>query len=207
MREDTGGERLRCWIGRFEDHQPQATEGGLDEASERLGCAGAGPIGFAQGGQKRFGEGRGGEHSGELGDCLLDAFVEGQSRDRKVAGALGGRQRDAPRMERRVEHRTSRDLFPVVILGIHPEDRHHGHVVFAGDAPGQLDGGDRLQQRVHRATERPGLLPGQDGDGLGVRELRDGRPCLGRRVAARLLCREHVHNLAPVAASVPGPAR
>ena len=112
VREDTCGERLRCWIGRFEDHQPQATEGGLDEASERLGDAGAWPIGLAQGGQERFGEGRGGEHCGELGDCLLDAFVEGQSRDRKVTGALRRRQRDGTRMERRVEHRTSAQSLP-----------------------------------------------------------------------------------------------
>ena len=64
-----------------------------------------------------------------------------------------------------VEHRAAAHFLPVVVLGIDPEDRHGGHAVRGGDVAGQLDGGNRLVQRVERPAEEPGLLAGEHGHG------------------------------------------
>ena len=85
----------------------------------------------------------------------------------------GASDRDRCRRVVAVEHRAGRDLVPVVILGVDPEDRHHRHAVLAADtALRQPDRRERLQQRVERAAEEPGLLAGDDRHGAGIGQRR-----------------------------------
>ena len=82
------------------------------------------------------------------------------------------------------EHAGRSHFLPVVVLGVHPEDRDGGHAVLLADAARQLKGRDRLEQGVERAAEEARLLAGDDADGGGIGELGGralrfrGRPAL-----------------------------
>ena len=105
------------------------------------------------------------------------------------AGSLArrGRQRDGARRQRSVEDRTRSDFVPVVILGVDPEHGDGRHAVIARHLFGQLQRGQRLEQREERTAEKPGLLAGDDGDGAAVGELPGGLARARRRAAALLL--------------------
>ena len=143
----------------------------------------AGPVRGAKRGHQRFGELGLAERTGELVEAVLDPGVQRQRRDRSLASALWFRQRDRVRLEARIEHRTARDLIPVVIFGIDPENRNDVGLMIASGPAGELDGGDGLQQREERAAEGPRLLPGQDRDRSGVGEFLRGLAsgCRGAR--------------------------
>ena len=99
-----------------------------------------------------------------------DGVVEADGGDRRRLRARPRRQRDGARRERFVEDRTRPDFVPVVILGVDPEDGDRRHVVIARHLLGELERGQRLQQREQRAAEQPGLLAGDDRDGARVGE-------------------------------------
>jgi hypothetical protein len=63
-----------------------------------------------------------------------------------------------------IEDGAARNLFPIVVLRIHPEDGNRRRVVLVGNAPGELDRGDGFQNGEERAAERAGLLAGHDCD-------------------------------------------
>ena len=67
-----------------------------------------------------------------------------------------------------VEDRCRSHFVPVVIFGVDPEDRHRRHLVLAGNLVGQLQRGQRLEQREQRAAKETRLLAGDDRDGRGV---------------------------------------
>ena len=129
----------------------------------------------------------GGSDAFELVERRQDRIVEPDRRDRpRVHHQLAG-QRDGARRQRLVEDRARPDLVPVVIFRVDPEDRDRGHAVLARDLLGELERRQRLEQRVERPAEEPGLLAGDDGDRRGRRALRrfDG----ARRGAAAPLLR------------------
>ena len=110
------------------------------------------------------------QRRGERGHHLLDALVEHERADRMRARAGRRRQRHLGDVEVRVERRGGPNLFPVVILGVHPEDGHDRHVVLGLNATRELDRRDGLQDGVERPAERAGLLAGHDGDARRVGE-------------------------------------
>ena len=52
------------------------------------------------------------------------------------------------------------DLVEVVVLRVHPEDRHDRGVVLRGEPAREPYRGERLEQREERAAEQTCLLPG-----------------------------------------------
>ena len=118
---------------------------------------------------------------------MLDPGIQRQRRDRSLARALWFGQRDRVRLEARIEHRTARDLVPVVIFGIDPEDRNDVGLLIVRGPAGELDGGDGFQQREERAAEGPRLLPGKNRDRSGVGEFLRGLARGGGSAAAGLL--------------------
>ena len=72
------------------------------------------PIGKVGGRERRL----------ELGDGAIDAGVERQRRNGKLASALRRIQFDGLRLKGGVQHRDRMDFVPIVVLGVHPE---HGH--------------------------------------------------------------------------------
>ena len=123
----------------------------------------------------------------DIGEDVEDRIVEADGGDRGWFDARPGRQRHALRRQLVVEHRTRPDFLPVVILGVDPEDRNGGYVVIARHLIGQLDRGQRLEQREERTAEEPGLLSGDDGDRARVGEQPRGVAGLRRRAATLLL--------------------
>ena len=103
-------------------------------------------------------------------------------------GPFGGsRKRDGLRRHLGVEDCARADLVPVVVFGLDPEHRHRGDAVLARHLLGELDRGHRLEHRVERTAEEPGLLTGHDRDGARVGEVRGGLDRGGRRAAPLLL--------------------
>ncbi len=74
-----------------------------------------------------------------------------------------------------------------MILGVDPEHRDDFRLLLARGGPGELDGGDGLEQGEQRAAERSRLLACQDGDGVRVGELAGGIARRRGRAAALLL--------------------
>jgi hypothetical protein len=77
-----------------------------------------------------------------------------------------------------------------VILRVDPEHGDGRYLVIARHLLGELDRGQRLEQREERSAEEPGLLAGDDRDGFAIGEQPAGlaRPRL--RAAALLLARD-----------------
>ena len=131
----------------------------------------------------------------QLVQARLNALIEGKGGNRPVASPVERRQRDGPRLELLIEHGAARDLFPVVILGIDPEQRDDVGALFARHAPGQLNGGDGLEQGEERAAEGPCLLTCDDGNARGIGEpIRVGAR-FGWGAAAFLLRRKDSGNV------------
>ena len=118
---------------------------------------------------------------------MSDAGVQKQGGDGSLAGAFGFGKREGVGLEVRIEHRTLRDFFPVVILGIDPENGHDLRLLLARGAAGELDGGDGLEQREEWAAEGARLLAGDDGDGVALDELLGGLARGWRSAASSLL--------------------
>ena len=197
--EQVAHQRFGRRIGRFEHHEPVGAEHGLQPARERVGDAGAWPVGCPQLAEHPVGEVGLRERGRQFVESLFDAAVERQRGDRQLAGALRLGQRDGPRLELAIEHGAAPHLVPVVILGIDPEDRDGRDAVRRGSLARELDGRDCLQQREERSAEGTGLLARDDGDGVGVCQLcRSGAG--GRRGAAmRLLGGDDGRHGLPVA--------
>ena len=132
------------------------------------------------------------ERLGGVGD-VVGPF---ERADGPLAGALGRRGRDDASAQLRVEHRARPDLFPVVVFRVDPEHRHRRDAVLARHALGQPDGRGRLEQRENGPAEQPGLLPGDDRDGAGLREPSRRRERFGRRAAPFLLRDDDVGDFA-----------
>ena len=72
----------------------------------------------------------------------------------------------------------------VVVVGGHPEHRHHGRAATLFEEPSRLEGGQRLVEDVQGSTEEPRLLAGDHGHRPRVTEQRRSRrgprrpPCL-----------------------------
>ena len=98
-----------------------------------------------------------------------------------------------------VEHVGDLDFLPVVVLGVDPEDGDGGDVLLEAQALGQLDRRQRLDQRVQRPAEQPGLLAGDHGHRLRVAQLRRGGHGLGGRAAPALLGLQNVRDGCAVA--------
>ena len=67
--------------------------------------------------------------------------------------------------------------------------------MIAGHEVGELQRGERLEQREQRAAKQSGLLAGDDGDGARIGELPRGLDGPGRRLAAPLLLRDDLRDL------------
>ena len=100
----------------------------------------------------------------QLLDRALDAGVQLEPGYRQLPGAFEIGQRHGARLELGVEHGTAPHFLPVVILGFHPEDGDGRHILLAFGPASQLQGSERLQQRVDRSAKHAGLLTGDDGD-------------------------------------------
>ena len=68
-------------------------------------------------------------------------------------------------------------------------------MMVAGHEFGEVQGGERLEQREQRAAEQSSLLAGDDRDGEGIGELPRGLDGPGRRTAAPLLLRDDLGDL------------
>ena len=99
---------------------------------------------------------------------------------------------------------TRPDFVPVVIFGVDPEDGDGRHLVVARDLLGELERGERLEQREQRSAEEPGLLAGDDGDRLAIGEQRARFAGARRRLAPLLLRGDHARDV--VAAAFVAPA-
>ena len=86
-----------------------------------------------------------------------------------------------------------------MIFRLDPEHRDGRHVVLARDLFGELDRGQRLQQREQRAAEETRLLAGDDRHGAGVRQLTARVDRARRRLAAPLLRGDHRGDRVPPA--------
>ena len=173
-RKEIRDERLGSRIGRVVDDETVWPEQRFEPPREGVGHAHAGPVRGTKRGHQRFGKLGLAERIGELVEAVLDPGIQRQRRDRSLAGALWFRQRDRVRLEARIEHRTARDLIPVVIFAIDPEDRNDVGLMIVRGPAGELDGGDGFQQREERAAEGPRLLPGKNRDRSGVGEFLRG---------------------------------
>ena len=110
---------------------------------------------------------------------------------RGVIGATGerssaarGGQRHRARRQLLVEHRTRSDFVPVVIFGVDPEDGDGRHLVIARHLFGELQRGERLEQREQRSAEEARLLAGDES-----RRSCDRRAAPPRRRARAGACR------------------
>ena len=193
--EHFGDERLDRLIGGVEHDQTVSAEQRLDPAGERIGHANPRPVGGAE----RFeqpGRELGLRQCGcQLVERAVDTFVELERTHRPFTSTLRRRHRDRPRLQLRVEDGDAGDLLPVVILGGHPEDRHDRRAERLRRTARQLNRADRFQNGVKRTAEYPGLLAGDDGDGLGFGEKSGSGLCGLGCVAAALLrgdCRRHL---------------
>ncbi len=101
-------------------------------------------------------------------------------------------------MELGVEHRGAGDLFPVVILGVHPEHRDDRGAEHGLGTARELQRRDGLQDGEQRAAEHPGLLAGDDRHGLRIGQPPRGVGRGGGRAPAGLLSGEAPGNRRPV---------
>ncbi len=74
-----------------------------------------------------------------------------------------------------------------MVFGLDPEDGNDRDAVLSGSSSRQLNGGDGLEHGVERASEGPGLLPGDDSDGAVVLERGGGGKRFRRGAAAHEL--------------------
>ena len=116
-------------------------------------------------------------------------------------------KRDGAGLVLRVEDRAARDLVPVVVFSIDPEHGHDRRAQLALGAPRELNGGDGLQEGEQRTAEQAGLLPGDDGRGVGVGEKRGGCLRFGRGATPGLLCRDRSGDLGVLARAGPDAPR
>ncbi len=167
----------------------------LDPAGERISHADPRPVGGAERFEQPGRELRLRQCGCQLVERAADTFVELERSDRPFAGAVRRWHRHRPRLQLRVEDGDAGDLLPVVILGGDPEDRHDRRAERLRRTARQLNRADRLQNRVERSAEYPGLLAGDDGDGFGLGEKSGSGLCGLGCLAASLLrgdCRRHL---------------
>ena len=105
---------------------------------------------------------------------------------RRIAGG------DGQRLHLRIEDVTRLDLVPVVVLGIDPEHRDGRDPVLGLYLFRKANRGEGLQQREERSAEEPGLLTGDEGDGLRIPESGGCRGRGFRRPAAALLSQDEI---------------
>ena len=105
----------------------------------------------------------------------------------QIAGAFRIRERERLRLKLRIEHRTAPHLFPVVILGVDPEDRHYRNGVLCRRPFAELDRGDGLEEGEERTAECARLLSGRDDNRARIGELRASFTRAWRRAATFLL--------------------
>ena len=117
----------------------------LEPASKGVGHANAGPVCRAQRCDYPLGEVGPAQRISQLGQASFDTFVELQFRDGTLTGTFRRRQRNRPRLQLGVQHRTAGDLFPVVILGVDPEHRHRRSAMLLGRPASELDRRNSLQ--------------------------------------------------------------
>ena len=101
--------------------------------------------------------------------------------------------------EHLIEHRTRPDFVPVVVLGINPEDRDDRHAVLARYLVGQLERGQRFEERKERAPEKSRLLSGHERNRSRVGQQPGGFTRARRSVATLLLVCHHRRNPAVIA--------
>ena len=186
-REHLADQRLRRRVGGVVHDQPAVAEDLFQPAAERLRHAAPRRVGAAQAVDQRAAEFGRGQELLDLVEHGDNRLVQGDGGDGGGFGAGPRRQGDAARRQRFVEHRTRPDFLPVVVFGVDPEHRDRRHLVVARHLLGELDRGQRLEQREQRAAEQPGLLAGDDGDRLAVGEQRAGLARARRRAAPLLL--------------------
>jgi len=179
-------------------------EESFEPPGERVGHTGIGRVRAGQRREDGFGEVGRCERGSKRLDTLLDAAVERQCGDGRLASARRRRECDRPRLKLRVEHCTVLDLIPVVVLGVHPEHGHCWRAVLRCRLARELKSRNRLEQSVKRSAECSRLLTGDDGDGLLGRKSGSSVARGLRRASPFLLCRDDVSN--PVMRA-PVPAR
>jgi hypothetical protein len=133
-------------IGGIEHDQAVFAEGGFEPTAKRLCHADARPIRPTEICQERVPKVCLRQRRCQRVNRSGDSVVQPQPANRKIPGTLEVGQRNRVRFEFRVQHRTTADLRPVVILGVNPEHRHHLHAVRALDLMSKFHGGDRFQQ-------------------------------------------------------------
>ena len=184
--EHRPGERLGRGIGRIEHDQAALAEHAVEPPAERLDQPGPGRVRRGEALEKRRGELRRRQGLPELLEQRADSLRQPHGRARPP-GLRGEVQRDPVRLEVVVEDLAGADLVEVVVLGVHPEDRHRRHPVLGLHAPREGDGGERLEQRVERPAEQAGLLAGEDRDRARRPEtLRGGQRGRGRPASPQL---------------------
>ena len=174
----------------------------LDPAGKRGRDSRAGLIAATESGQDFARELCRCEGGSQAVQHLADAFIQRQIRDRPGARAGDVVHRHVRHRELGIEDAGGPHLVPIVILRVHPEHRNRIDAVVRLDLPGELDGGDGLQQGVERSTEHTGLLSGDDGDRGGGEQLPGRRVRLRRRTTPSQLPGDHVVQVAatPVSA-------
>ena len=152
-------------------------------------------------------------HSGrqrppELGDERGDRLVEDHAGRGQADRLALRRVAQGADLARVVEDAGGPHLGEVVVVGGHPEHRHHGRAALLLQAGRDLDRAEGLVQDVERASEEPRLLPGDEGGGAAVGQLAGAAAGPGRAPAV-LLPDQRVGELVPAAgeseAGVGGP--
>ena len=152
--EDRAGQRLGGRVAAVEDDDAERAEQDVEELPERVGHARAGLVTPPQ---LRDGLG------GELG--LRQQRLEFAEHPRDVVGQVHLPDRDVPvaldagdgqpvRLQVVVEDPRRGDFFPVVVLGVVPEDGDARHAVLRLDVGGQPGRREPLHQRVERPAEQ-----------------------------------------------------
>ncbi len=161
--KDIGHQRLHRRVGGIEYDKAVRTQEPLEPAGKCFRHAGALPVGGSEVRHHGRGEVGRGEGPFELRECLGHAAGQAQGPNRQFPGPLRTGERHGVGVESLVEHGTARHFFPVVILGIHPEERDDGHAESRLGAPRQLQAGQGLEEREQRPAECSGLLPRDHG--------------------------------------------
>ena len=197
VREDRGHQRLGVLARTVVDDEAHRPEPRLEQAPEGFrhrAAVGVGPrqrlddVGRELGRRQR--------RSDVVERCRRPR-VEQQLRDRRLAGASQFRHRDRVRVVFSGQDGRRRDLVPIVILAVDPENRHDWRPRPCLERPGHLDGRERLEQGVKRSAEKACLLPGDDGDGVRVAEAPDVGDGRGRGAAPDLLPLDDVGDAGP----------
>ena len=172
------GEALEARVRRVEQDEAVVAGERREQAREGFAEGAARPVALAHEPREVGDELARRQQRQQARGRLLHRLVEEDAADGLALGVEPGREADAGEAPVAGDDLGRVHLVPVVVLGRHPEDGD-GLGAAGRQAGGELDGRERLVERVERPREEPDLLARHDGDGLGAAQALDVGERLG----------------------------